>query len=135
MILKTLVLDAKNEISYNNRELLIELGGSPIMNIELLEIVCSNPSNLSIWVGDQTDVTDIASVNWKVIPLFRFRTEMLFQSNIFILDTKNIEQLQVNIQKAYRIKAKSSNESEEFIITLYCSANKQDLMKPEIEYA
>ena len=96
-----------NELSYPaNSRLKIELIGVP--NID-------DPSRLTL-VIKQDDVS-------RAIPLREYRSRFIYQSNIFILDTKNLPDFEVDLNTDFLISV-SCDSKKEFDMIIYSVADK-----------
>ena len=126
MILKKLLLDQSRQIDCNDEKTLRELMVPSIVTIEMLEIVAGNPNNISIWLGSEDQSLEQVR-RWH-------RRKMLFQNNIYCLDTREWEDFRFNTKEFFLIKAESSDRDEQFRITLYCSIDKNDRVHQSIQY-
>ena len=95
-----------NELSYPaNCRLKIELIGVP--NID-------DPSRLTVSIK-QDEVS-------RVIPLREYRSKFIYQNNIFILDTKNLPDFQVDLNTDFSISV-SCDSKKEFDMIIYSVAD------------
>ena len=96
-----------NELSYPaNCRLKIELIGVP--NID-------DPSRLTVLIK-QDEVS-------KAIPLREYRSKFIYQNNIFLLDTKNLPDFEVDLNTNFLISV-SCDSKKEFDMIIYSVADK-----------